>query len=327
MCEFESKVVAHQHLDLAMPPARASTVEDTFTTTQATRFARAMTYCIAWCRTLARPVARRAAERPTSPATAGRVTLVGAGPGDPALLTLKAVRALNEADVVLYDRLVDRRVLHHTQRRARLIPVGKPIAYGNGHGWTQHAINTWLIELARDGAQVVRLKSGDPLIFGRADEELDALEAADITVDVIPGITAAVAAGSAIRRSLTRRGRNAELRLATAQDASGFAEQDWRALARDGAVAGFYMGVRAAKFVQGRLMLHGASPNTPVSIVENASLAQQRVLTGSLAELDRLIDVYEVRAPAVFFTGLAARESVDALRLIDAREQSQQGVS
>ena len=245
----------------------------------------------------------------------GRIALVGAGPGDPELLTLRATRVLRDADVVLYDRLVDPRILELARREAHFEEVGKSPAFRSGptpRSWTQGDINARCIEHARNGHRVVRLKSGDPLIFGRADEELDAFEAAGFECEIVPGITAAIAASAALRRSLTRRGRNSEVRLVSAHDVDGYAEQDWRAMAAPGAVTALYMGVRAARFVQGRLMLFGAEPHMPVSIVENASREDERVLSGQLCELDALFRQHQVTGPAVIFTGLAARADVSS---------------
>jgi len=167
------------------------------------------------------------------------------------------------------------------------------------------------------GHNVVRLKSGDPLVFGRADEELDALAAAGIDAEIVPGITAAAAAASSIGHSLTRRERNSAITLITGQDAKGFAEQEWRGLARPGAVFAIYMGVRAARFIQGRLLIHGADSATPVSIVENASRPDERRLTGTLGLLPELMETGGVKGPAILFVGLAARQA-DALNLAPA---------
>jgi uroporphyrin-III C-methyltransferase/precorrin-2 dehydrogenase/sirohydrochlorin ferrochelatase len=247
----------------------------------------------------------------------GRITLVGSGPGDPELLTLLARRVLREADVVLYDRLVDPRILELVRREAHVEEVGKSPAFRldvTRSSWTQQDINARCIEHARNGNSVVRLKSGDPLLFGRADEELDAFEAAGIECEVVPGITAAIAAAATLRSSLTRRGRNSAVRFATAHDVEGYAEHDWRAMAAPGAVTALYMGVHAARFAQGRLMLYGAEPHMPVSIVENASRENERVLCGQLFELAALFSQHQVKGPAVIFTGLAARATVPALR-------------
>ena len=230
--------------------------------------------------------------------------LVGAGPGDPELLTLKARRVLHEADVVLYDRLVDRRILELARREATLIEVGKT---PGGPAWKQPEINAAMVEHARAGKVVVRLKSGDPLVFGRADEELDALEAAGIAWEVVPGITSASAAAASAGRSLTRRGRNGAISFITAQDAQGYAEHDWRALAQPGKTFAIYMGLRAARFVQGRLLLHGASADTPVTVVENASRPDERMVEMRVENMSESIAERDLSGPAIIFIGLRAR--------------------
>jgi len=240
----------------------------------------------------------------------GRVILAGAGPGDPELLTLKARRVLHEADVVLYDRLVDPRILELARREATLVEVGKT---PGGPAWKQPDINAAMIRHARDGAIVVRLKSGDPMVFGRADEELSALDDAGIAWEVIPGITAASAAAASAGRSLTRRGRNGAIGFITAQDAEGYAEHDWRALAQPGRAFAIYMGLRAARFVQGRLLLHGASPETPVTVVENAARLQERIIATTLMDMSDSIAGGHVSGPAIIFIGLAVRQSRAAL--------------
>ncbi len=243
--------------------------------------------------------ARIAAERPQR----GKVVLVGAGPGDPELLTLKARRCLHEADVVVHDRLVAPVILELARREARLVEVGKT---PGGPAWRQDDINALLLEHAHDGAVVVRLKSGDPLIFGRADEEIDALEEAEVDVEVVPGVTSAAAAAASLTRSLTRRGRNREVTFLTAHDARGFAEHDWRRLAQPDAVTAIYMGVRAARFLRGRLLLHGATAGLPVTIVENASRADEKRVATTLADLPEAIDVAGISGPAVILLGLEA---------------------
>ena len=232
----------------------------------------------------------------------GHVALVGAGPGDPELLTLKARKALDAADVVIHDRLIAPEILELARREATLIAAGKQ---GFGPATAQEDINAMMIAHARDGAQVVRLKSGDRGVFGRLDEETEALDAAGVAWSVIPGITAAAAASAEIGCSMTRRGRNGALRLITGHDMDGFAEQDWRALAAPGAVAGIYMGKRAARFLQGRLMMHGAAPDTPVTIVENASRPDRREIAARLAGLPDAVAGLD--GPAVLLLGLAPR--------------------
>jgi uroporphyrin-III C-methyltransferase/precorrin-2 dehydrogenase/sirohydrochlorin ferrochelatase len=238
----------------------------------------------------------------------GHVDLVGAGPGDPELLTLKARATLDRADVVIHDRLVSAEVLELARREAVLLSVGKE---GFGPSARQADINALMIRHAREGAHVVRLKSGDPGVFGRLDEEADALEAAGVRFAVIPGITAASAAAAGMGRSLTRRGRNGELRMVTGHDAEGFSDPDWRALAAAGAVTAVYMGKRAARRMQGRLLMHGADPATPVSVVENASRPEGRTVAATLATLPRAVE--GLTGPAVILLGLAPRDAAARL--------------
>jgi uroporphyrin-III C-methyltransferase / precorrin-2 dehydrogenase / sirohydrochlorin ferrochelatase len=245
----------------------------------------------------------------------GRVDLVGAGPGDPELMTLRARRLLDAADVVVHDRLVPQAILDLARREAVFVAVGKE---GFGPSTPQQQINAALIDHARGGAQVVRLKAGDATVFARLDEETAALDAAGIDWAVVPGITAASAAAAAIGASLTRRGRNSELRILTAHDLDGFADHDWRALARPGAVAAIYMGKRAARFLQGRLTMHGADGATPVSVVENASRPDQRVAALRLDGLASGLARMRLSGPAVLLLGLAPARAMQALAEIDA---------
>ncbi len=247
---------------------------------------------------------------PAPTSTLGHVAFVGAGPGDPDLLTVKAARALAEADVIVHDRLISPEILALAGASARLVDAGKE---GFGPSTPQGDINATLVALAGDGHRVVRLKAGDPGVFGRLDEEIDAVEAAGIPYSIVPGITAAAAAVAGIGQSLTRRGRNASVRLMTGHDVKGFADHDWRALARPGEVAAIYMGKRAARFLTGRLMMHGAAPSTPVTVVENASRADQRVVFTSLARLPDTLEAEALRGPAVILLGLAPRAAETAL--------------
>lgn len=238
----------------------------------------------------------------------GHVAFVGAGPGDPELLTLKARRALDEADVVIHDRLVTPEILELARREATIIEVGKS---GFGPSTPQDHINALILRHAATGAQVVRLKGGDPTVFGRLDEETQACDAARIGWHVVPGITAASASAAAMGRSLTRRGRNAAIRMLTGRDMQGFADHDWRALARPGEVAAIYMGKAAARFVQGRLLMHGADRATPVTLVENASRPDQRILSTTLAHLPADLARWQVDGPALTFIGLAPQQVAD----------------
>tara|TARA_R110002012_G_scaffold196420_1_gene364853 strand:- start:3648 stop:5042 length:1395 start_codon:yes stop_codon:yes gene_type:complete len=240
----------------------------------------------------------------TRAARPGHIAFVGGGPGDPELLTLKARRALDEADVVIYDRLISPEILELARREALMIDVGKE---GFGPSTSQETINDLLVEHASGGAQVVRLKSGDATVFGRLDEEIDAVDAHNIGWHIVPGITSASAAVAAIGQSLTKRDRNASVRFLTGHDMKGFADHDWAALARPGEVAAIYMGKKSARFIQGRLIMHGADRNTPVTVIENASRPEQRILETTLDRLPADLTEAEMNGPALTFYGLAPR--------------------
>lgn len=234
----------------------------------------------------------------------GHVSFVGAGPGDPELLTLKAVRALAAADVVIHDRLVSDDVLALANVSALIVNAGKE---GFGPSTPQSDIDTLIVTHALTGAHVVRLKSGDPSVFGRLDEEMDACDAAGLSFTVVPGITSASAAVAAIKQSLTKRERNSSVRFVTGHDMKGYAEHEWRALARRDEVAAIYMGKKSARFVQGRLMMHGAAADTLISIVENASRRDQRIFASRLGSLSEDIAEAGLTGPALILLGLAPR--------------------
>lgn len=240
----------------------------------------------------------------------GKVWIVGAGPGDPELLTLKARKILDHADVVVHDRLISADVLELARREATFIEVGKT---PGGQSWSQTDINALLVEQGKKGNQVVRLKSGDPAIYGRLDEEMDALDDAGISFEIVPGITAAMSAAARGKLSLTRRGRNSEFRFLTGQDVAGFAEQDWWVLARPGSVAAIYMGVRAARFLQGRLLMHGADPDTPITVVENISRCNERLVSTHIGQLEQALEESNIQGPAIILLGVSARNSIPYL--------------
>ncbi|WP_045391051.1 uroporphyrinogen-III C-methyltransferase [Falsirhodobacter sp. alg1] len=245
--------------------------------------------------------------KPT-PAQTHAVTFAGAGPGAADMLTLGVLRAIEQADVVIHDRLVGPEVLDLIPAGTLRVDAGKE---GFGPSTPQAAIHALIIGHAGTGARVVRLKGGDCGIFGRLDEELEALEAEGIPYRIMPGLTSAAAAAAAIGQSLTRRGRNKGLRILTGHDMDGFADQDWATLARTGEVAAIYMGKKASRFIQGRLMMHGAAADTPVTLVENASRADQRIISATLSTLsDR---VSGLSGPAILLYGLAPRAAVQAL--------------
>ncbi len=244
----------------------------------------------------------------------GHVHFVGAGPGDPDLLTMKARRALDEADVVIHDRLISQPILELARREAIMIDAGKE---GFGPSMSQTDINALIVHHARSGAQVVRLKSGDATVFGRLDEEIDAVSAERISWDIVPGITSASAAVAAIGQSLTKRERNSSVRFLTGHDMKGFADHDWAALARPGEVAAIYMGKKSARFIQGRLMMHGADRHTPVTVVENASRPEERILATTLDALPAALAAADMTGPALTFYGLAPRDAAQARPDID----------
>jgi uroporphyrin-III C-methyltransferase len=237
------------------------------------------------------------------------VLFVGAGPGAAAHLTLGAFRALQEAEVVIHDRLVGPEILALIPDAALRIDVGKE---GFGPSTAQGTINESLVAHALSGRRVVRLKGGDSGIFGRLDEEIEALEAHALPFRILPGLTAAAVAAASIGQSLTRRGRNASLRIVTGHDMAGFAEQDWRGLARKAEVAAIYMGKKSARFIQGRLMMHGADPLTPVTVIENVSRPDEAVIAASIATLTQAVTA--LSGPAVILLGLAPRRAASTIR-------------
>lgn len=243
--------------------------------------------------------------------TSGHVHIVGAGPGDPDLLTIGALRVMHSADCIVYDRLVSDDVLSLCRREAEFIYVGK---IPGGASTRQEEINRIIVEKALAGETVVRLKSGDPLVFGRAEEEFAAMEQANVAFTLHPGITAATAAAASLRHSLTVRGENTAAMLATGHDENGFAELDWAALAKPNARASIYMGLRAARFIQGRLLLHGADPSHPITVVENASRPDELHLSTSVATLADDLSNSAIKGPAVLMLGYADRRAKHSLR-------------
>jgi uroporphyrin-III C-methyltransferase/precorrin-2 dehydrogenase/sirohydrochlorin ferrochelatase len=247
-----------------------------------------------------------AAEQALSSAPAvssGSVVLVGAGPGDPGLLTLRALRALNEADVILHDRLVGADVLELARRDAERIEVGKQAGH---HHTTQDGIHALLLEHARAGRRVVRLKGGDPFVFGRGGEELEFLRQHDIPFEVVPGITAAVACAAYAGVPLTHRNHAQSVRFVTAHCQASHDTLDWPALAQERQTLAVYMGVGELPAVQARLLEHGRARGTPFALIENGSRPEQRVVTGTLANLAERAAAHAVRSPALLILGEVA---------------------
>jgi uroporphyrin-III C-methyltransferase / precorrin-2 dehydrogenase / sirohydrochlorin ferrochelatase len=235
-----------------------------------------------------------------APRAAGEVTLVGAGPGDPELLTLKGLRALQDADVILHDRLVPSAVLDLARRDAARICVGK--AAGN-IGSTQQEINALLIEHANQGKRVVRLKGGDPFVFGRGGEELQALAAARINFSVVPGITAALGAAAYAGIPLTHRDHAQSVSFVTGHSQEQGREPDWRALAMPGATAVFYMGLARLDHIVERLLEHGAEPVRPAGIIAQGTTPNQRVITATLATIRDVSSGANLESPALLIVG------------------------
>lgn len=231
---------------------------------------------------------------------AGHVALVGAGPGAEDLLTLRAQRVLMEADVILYDALVPEAVVAMGRRDAERVSVGKRKGC---HSKTQGEINALLIKLGREGKRVVRLKSGDPLVFGRAGEEMAALRDAGISYEIVPGITAAFAAAADFELPLTLRGVTSSMVFTTGHDLKGKSLPDWAKLAISGATVAVYMGRSVAADVAGRLIASGLSPDTAVAVVENASLANCRRFHGTLADLPSLEARDDLSGPVMTIIG------------------------
>jgi uroporphyrin-III C-methyltransferase / precorrin-2 dehydrogenase / sirohydrochlorin ferrochelatase len=240
-------------------------------------------------------------------AARGRVLLVGAGPGDPELLTMKAVRALKSADVIFYDRLVGEGVLDHARREAELIPVGK--AKG-AHSVPQDKINALLIERAKAGQTVVRLKGGDPFIFGRGGEELEALRAAGIAIEIVPGVTAGIAAAASLQIPLTHRDVSHTVTFVSGHEAGGkepsFEHLDLAALASGKNTLLVYMGVSTAAVIANKLLEAGFRPELPVIAVENASRDDERRVATNIAALAARPESLGLKSPAVLIFGEVA---------------------
>ncbi len=231
----------------------------------------------------------------------GHVSLGGAGQGDPDLLTLRALQRMGEADVIVVDGLVPDAVLDYARRDAERIFVGKT---GYGAAVPQDEINRILVREAMKGQTVVRLKAGDPFVFGRAVEEMRALRAAGITVDIVPGITAAHACAASIELPMTLRETVRAFSLVTGATADGTPDLDWRALAAPNQASAVYMGVRTAPILRERLIAAGASREMPVVIVENGARPNERAVATTLGALPDAIAAHELKAPSIVFIGI-----------------------
>jgi uroporphyrin-III C-methyltransferase/precorrin-2 dehydrogenase/sirohydrochlorin ferrochelatase len=238
----------------------------------------------------------------------GSVAIVGAGPGDPGLLTLAALRALGSADVILHDRLVSAQVLALARRDAEAVDVGKRVggARAGGKHVQQDEIHALMLEHAQAGRRVVRLKCGDPFVFGRGGEELEFLRAHRVPYEVVPGITAALACAAYAGVPLTHREHAQSVRLVTAHCRDSLDTLDWPALAAERQTLAVYMGVAGLESLRARLLEHGRAPATPFALVENGSRPEQRVVTGTLADLPERARAHAVQAPALLILGEVA---------------------
>ena len=239
----------------------------------------------------------------------GRVYLVGAGPGDPELLTLRAARLLTAARIVVHDGLVEPAILAMAHPRARLISVAKRRAH---HTMPQEEICALLVREALAGNDVVRLKGGDPLIFGRGGEEAEACRAAGVPVEIVPGISAAQAAGALAQVPLTHRDRASVVSFVAGQ-CKGLTDQNWAGLAGVGRTLVIYMGVRTAARIAEKLMADGLAPDMAVAVIENAARPEMRVLRGPLAALPAIVRDNKVKSPALIVIGDVTREGDEAV--------------
>ena len=229
----------------------------------------------------------------------GTIFLVGAGPGEADLLTLRAARLIENAEIIVHDGLVDASILAMARPDARLVSVAKQ---RSKHTLPQEEINALLVREARAGRDVVRLKGGDPFVFGRGGEELELARACGVTVEVVPGISAANGAAAAAQIALTHRDAASIVSFVAGQ-CKGLSDQDWAGLAGKGRTLVIYMGVKTAPQIAEKLMADGLAPDMPVAVIENGARANMRVLRGPLAALPELVEREAVVSPALIVIG------------------------
>jgi uroporphyrin-III C-methyltransferase/precorrin-2 dehydrogenase/sirohydrochlorin ferrochelatase len=251
----------------------------------------------------------------------GKVYLVGGGPGDPDLLTVKALRLIQSADVLVYDALISQPILDLAPANIEKISVGK---LANRHTLPQPQINELLVKLAQEGKTVCRLKGGDPYIFGRGGEEAEALVKNDISYEVVPGITAAAACAASTGIPLTHRDFAQSLQFVTGHGKATTKQQeqqpvDWSSLVAENQTLVIYMGILKSPEIKANLISHGRAPETPVAIVEKGSRPDQRVVTGQLSELDILVKQHQIGSPALIIVG----EVVSLYQVLNPHQQQE----
>ncbi|SFR82405.1 uroporphyrinogen-III C-methyltransferase [Sphingomonas jatrophae] len=254
------------------------------------------------------------------PDARGRVILVGAGPGDPGLLTVRAVDALRVADVVVHDGLVDPRVLDLAPADAQRISVAKQ---RSRHTLPQEAINALIVAHVRAGSIVVRLKGGDPFVFGRGGEEVEAVRAAGLPVEVIPGVSAALGCAAEAMLPLTHRDWSSAVSFVAGQ-CKGLSEQDWTGLAGKGRTLVIYMGIASGASIAEKLMADGLAPDLPVAVLERGTQPGSRAMRTVLADLGDLIEREKVVSPAIIVVGevVLLSDAEDRLRTLAQRAET-----
>ena len=244
----------------------------------------------------------------------GTIHLVGAGPGDADLLTLRAARLIESAALIVHDGLVDASILALARPDARLVSVAKRRAH---HTLPQDDINALLIREARKGRDVVRLKGGDPFVFGRGGEEMEAAQAAGVRVEIVPGVSAANGAAAAAGIALTHRDASSIVSFVAGQ-CKGLAEQDWAGLAGKGRTLVIYMGIKTAPQIAEKLMADGLAPDMPVAVIENGARPDMRVLRGPLAGLPDMVERERVVSPALIVIGeVTARDDINVAACVE----------
>ncbi|MBO0960048.1 uroporphyrinogen-III C-methyltransferase [Neobacillus sp. MM2021_6] len=235
----------------------------------------------------------------------GKAYIVGSGPGDPELITVKALKCIQQADVILYDRLVNRELLAEAKRECQIIYCGKQPAH---HTMKQETINHLLVKFTKQGKTVVRLKGGDPFVFGRGAEEVETLAKNGLSYEVIPGITAGIAAPANAGIPITHREMGSSFAIVTGNRKNGEPRDvDWKSLALAVDTIAIYMGIRNLGYICQELMCQGENEHTPVAVIEQGTTMNQRVVTGSLRSIATIVEKERIKNPAIVVVGEVVR--------------------